>query len=250
MPTPAWRSDLQRSVDLFRAFRQEQSDPDRFYRALSHDSVEQLSEFVDPAGRVVVDVGGGPGYFEDDFRARQAAYVVVDPDREEMSLRGTPAALSVLGDGMRLPLRTGSVDIAFSSNALEHVPDPERLAEEMLRITKPGGVVYLSYTNWLSPNGGHETAPWHLLVGGRRAAQRYARRHGRRPKNDFGRTLFAVSAARMMRWAKATEAAGVAELLTCRPRYHPAFARWVIRVPVLREVATWNVLLVMRRTAP
>jgi SAM-dependent methyltransferase len=244
-----WRANLRRSAALFTAFRHEQDDPDRFYSMLSADSVDRLAALTDLAGRVVIDVGGGPGYFRDDFTRRGATYIVIDPDLDELSIRGRPPPMCVQGDGMLLPLRTGSVDICFSSNALEHVPDPERLAQEMLRVTRPGGLVYLAYTNWLSPNGGHETGPWHLLIGGHRAAERYARRHGRRPKNDFGRTMYAVSAAQMLRWARRQVAAGEAELVVQEPRYHPAFLRWVIEVPGVREIASWNVLLVLRRVA-
>jgi SAM-dependent methyltransferase len=242
-----WRPDLRRSVALFDAFRHEQDDPDRFYSLLSADSVDQLATFHDVAGSVVVDVGGGPGYFRADFTRNGATYIVVDPDLDEMWIRGRPGPLCVQGDGMSLPLRTGSVDVCFSSNALEHVSAPERFADEMVRVTRPGGLIYLAYTNWLSPNGGHETKPWHLIVGGRRAAERYARRTGHRPKNDFGRTLYPVSAARMLRWAKRTVADGRAELVTRQPRYHPAFARRVIDIPAVRELTAWNVLIVLRR---
>jgi SAM-dependent methyltransferase len=245
--TPAWRPDLRRSLALFAAFRHEQDDPDRFYSMLSSDSVEQLATFHDVAGNVVVDIGGGPGYFREDFTRRGATYVVIDPDLDEMSIRGRPGPLCVRGDGMRLPLRSGSVDVCFSSNALEHVPDPERFADEMVRVTRPGGLIYLAYTNWLSPNGGHETGPWHLVMGGRRAAERYTRRTGRRPKNDFGRSLFAVSAARMLRWAQRGAADDRFEVIARQPRYHPRFADHVIDVPGLRELAAWNVLLVLRR---
>jgi SAM-dependent methyltransferase len=243
-----WRPDLRRSLELFAAFRHEQDDPDRFYSLLSSDSVEQLSSFYDVADRIVVDIGGGPGYFRDDFTARGATYIVVDPDLDEMSLRGRPGPLCVRGDGLQLPLRTGSVDVCFSSNALEHVPEPERFADEMVRVTRPGGLIYLAYTNWLSPNGGHETRPWHLVIGGRRAAERYTRQHGHRPKNDFGRSLFDVSAARMLTWAKGAVEDGRAELVTRQPRYHPAFAQRVIDVPGLRELVAWNVLIVLRRS--
>jgi SAM-dependent methyltransferase len=242
-----WRPDLRRSVELFAAFRHEQDDPDRFYSLLSADSVAQLSTFHEVDGSVVVDIGGGPGYFRDDFTRRGATYIVVDPDLQEMSIRCRPGPLCVQGDGLALPLRTGSVDVCFSSNALEHVPDPERFADEMVRVTRPGGLIYLAYTNWLSPNGGHETKPWHLVVGGRRAAQRYARRTGHRPKNDFGRSLFAVSAARMLRWAAAQVDLGRVELLARQPRYHPAFAHRVIDIPGVRELSAWNVLIVLRR---
>jgi SAM-dependent methyltransferase len=242
-----WQPDLRRSVELFSAFRHEQDDPDRFYSLLSSDSVAQLASFHDVAGGVVVDVGGGPGYFRDDFTRRGATYIVVDPDLDELSIRGRPGPLCVQGDGMALPLRSGSVDVCFSSNALEHVPDPERFADEMVRVTRPGGLIYLAYTNWLSPNGGHETKPWHLIIGGHRAAQRYARRTGHRPKNDFGRSLFAVSAARMLRWADRAVEQGQVELVSRLPRYHPSFARGVIELPGVRELAAWNVLIVLRR---
>jgi arabinofuranan 3-O-arabinosyltransferase len=31
------------------------------------------------------------------------------------------------------------------------------------------------------------------------------------------------------------------------PRYYPRWLRWVIEVPVARELLTWNLLVVMRR---
>jgi SAM-dependent methyltransferase len=247
MTRSRWRTDLDRSLGLFRDFLHEQDDPDRFYAALSRDSVEQVAAHTSIPGKVVVDIGGGRGYFRDDFLARGATYFVVDPDTAEMCYRGTPDPRSVRGDGMRLPLRAGSVDITFSSNALEHVPHPEAFAEEMVRVTRPGGLIYLAYTNWLSPNGGHETKPWHLVIGGRRAADRFAKRHGHRPKNDFGRTLFAVSAGRMLRWADAAAADGRVDVVARRPRYHPSFARRVIDVPGARELLSWNVLIILRR---
>ena len=76
---------------------------------------------------------------------------------------------------MELPFADGSVDVCYSSNVLEHVPDPWRMAEEMVRVTRPGGLVFISYTVWFGPWGGHETAPWHFL-GGDRARRRYRRR--------------------------------------------------------------------------
>jgi SAM-dependent methyltransferase len=242
-----WQADLPRSLALLRAFRLEQSDPDHFYSVLAVDSVAQLEQYTALAGQSVVDIGGGPGYYRDEFTRRGARYFVVDPDLLELSARAAPTAGTVMGDGTRLPLKSGSVDVAFSSNALEHVAQPEAFAEEMLRVTRPGGLVFLSYTVWLSPNGGHETGPLHLLLGGRRAADRYARIHGRRPKNDFGRTMFALSAGRMLRWSDSVIRDGRAELLAREPRYHPRWARWVIEVPVVRELASWNVLLVLRR---
>ena len=90
-------------------------------------------------------------------------------------------ATYVRASGMALPFADASVDICLSSNVAEHVPEPWRLAREMLRVTRPGGLAVLSYTVWLGPFGGHEMGLSHYL-GGARASDRYARKHGQPPE--------------------------------------------------------------------
>ena len=231
-------------MQLFRAFRLEQTDPERFYGQLAADSVRQVASYQALIGRLVLDVGGGPGFFRDAFAAAGARYVALDADAGELSAHGTVSPATVVGSGMALPVRTASVDVCYSSNVLEHVAQPWRMADEMVRVTRPGGLVFLSYTVWLGPWGGHETSPWHYL-GGRRAAERYLRRHGRPPKNAYGVSLFPVTVSDGLRWANG--AAG-ATLLAAVPRYAPSWADRLVTVPGLREVATWNLALIMRRS--
>lgn len=234
---------LRRSVRLFRAFLVEQSDPDHFYRTLADDSVRQLSAFAPLDGATVLDVGGGPGYFADAFRAAGAHYVGVDPDVGELSARGSPAAGMIRASGTELPVRSGSVAVCYSSNVLEHVADPVAMLDEMVRVTRPGGTVFVSFTPWFSPWGGHETAPWHYL-GGTFARRRYRKRTGHEPKNRFGESLFAVSVGSALRWARACENASLVRAL---PRYHPWWARWIVHIPLLREIASWNLVMVLRK---
>lgn len=230
------RATIGRSVTLFRAFLREQTDPDHFYATLAADSVGQLARFAPLRGRTVLDVGGGPGYFADTFRAAGARYVCVDPEVGDLSGQ----AGAVRASGAALPVRTATVDICYSSNVLEHVPDPVAVLTEMARVTVPGGTVFASFTPWWSPWGGHETAPWHYL-GGDLARRRYRRRHGHEPKNRYGATLFGYSVAQALRWAGTVPDC---ELVDAFPRYHPWWARWVVRVPGVREVASWNLALV------
>lgn len=229
-------------MDLFRAFRVEQTEPARFYRTLADDSVTQLGWYADLAGATVLDVGGGPGFFADAFRSAGARYFSLDADAGELSAHGLSQEGTVLGSGMALPFQDDVLDVCYSSNVLEHVPDPWRMADEMVRVTRPGGLVFLSFTVWLGPWGGHETAPWHW-TGGDRAAVRYERRHGHPPKNRYGVSLFPVSVADALRWARACREA---DLVDAFPRYAPDWARPVVRVPGLREVVTWNLALVLR----
>jgi SAM-dependent methyltransferase len=242
-----FRATVRRSVGLFRASRREQSEPEVFYGALAEDSAAQVQSFHPLRGALVLDVGGGPGYFAEAFETRGATYVALDADAGELALHGrSPGPRTVLGDGTALPFLTASVDIAYSSNVAEHVAEPWRMADEMVRVTRPGGLVFLSYTLWFGPWGGHETSPWHYL-GGIRAADRYARRHGRRPKNEFGRSLFRTTAAGGARWAAQQRVSGRLTDVRLVPRYLPAWAAALGRVPGLRELVCWNLVVVGRR---
>jgi hypothetical protein len=117
------------------------------------------------------------------------------------------------------------------------------MADEMVRVTRPGGITFVSYTVWYGPWGGHETAPWHYL-GGRRARERYRRRHGHEPKNRFGESLFPVTVKAGFDWARHQTEADVLGII---PRYNPRFAHWLTRVPVVRELVTWNLVIVLQR---
>ena len=230
---PPFRADLRRSVRLFRAFRVEQSDPEHFYGSLARDSVSQLASYTQLDGRTVLDVGGRPGLPGRVRVGRSVAPLTLDADARELTAVDAPGPGTVIGSGMTLPVRSDSVDVCYSSNVLEHVPDPWRMADEMLRVTRPGGVVFLSYTVWSGPWGGHETSPWHWF-GGAYAARRYESRTGHPPKNVYGSSLFEVSVRSGLEWAQTQRAA---ELLDAIPRYAPRWATWTLRVPGVRELS-------------
>jgi len=234
---------LRRSVTLFRAFRREQTEPERCYGLLARDAARQVERYTRLRGRVVVDVGGGSGYFTEEFRRRGAHSYLFEPDPRELSARGDPPQGAVLADGYLLPLADGAADVCFSSNVLEHVQDPQTFLSELVRVTRPGGLIYVSFTNWLSPWGGHETAPWHYL-GARRARERYRRRTGRTAKHTLGENLFPIHIGPTLRQVRER---GDVTVLSARSRYWPFLAEAVARVPGLREVATWNLLLILRR---
>jgi SAM-dependent methyltransferase len=229
---------------LFAAFRKEQTNPEMYYGLLARDTVALLGSYARLDGALLVDVGGGGGFFAEAMARARARVVCVDVDAGEIYGRGGDLPTgAVQGSALALPVRTNSVDVCFSSNVLEHVPDPARMADEMVRVTRPGGVVFLGFTNWLSPWGGHETSPWHYL-GGHWAARRYERRVGQRPKNVYGESMFNISVAQMLRWAHRHPAADVIDAL---PRYLPTWARPIVHVPLLREFATWNLVLVLQK---
>lgn len=256
------RATLRRSFGLLNDFKYEQTRPDIFYGHLAADTVGLIravyagvrgltaSAAEEPLhGAKILDVGGGPGYFGVAFDKAGADYYTCEPDVGEMAAAGIKLQTSVRGSGLDLPFVSDAFDITYSSNVAEHVPDPWRMADEMLRVTKPGGVMIYSYTVWLGPFGGHETGLWQHYVGGEFAARRYEQKMGKPPKNRWGESLFNVSASDGLEYGRKVHARAddPAELVAAFPRYHPWWAWWMVRVPGLREFAVSNLVLVFQK---
>lgn len=262
-PTVA-KQGLHRSIALYRAFKTEQSDPNRFYRMQADDAVRQVRRHGPIRGKTVFDIGGGVGYATDAFRTAGARCVLVEPFARALKADQEPVATNeaasrtfrvavapdrnvssgcVIGDGFQLPFADATADVAFSSNVLEHVENHQSFISELVRVTKPNGLIYLSFTNWYSPWGGHETAPWHYL-GGEWAGRRYRKQTGSEPIHQFGESLFPVHVGPLLRWIDRWNRVEVMEAV---PRYYPSWCNWLVRVPVLREIATWNLLLLLRK---
>ncbi|OAN75116.1 hypothetical protein A8B78_16925 [Jannaschia sp. EhC01] len=49
-------------------------------------------------------------------------------------------------DVMSLPYEDRSFDVVMAAHVLEHLPDPQRALAEMVRVLKPGGMVFLCVT--------------------------------------------------------------------------------------------------------
>jgi hypothetical protein len=54
-----------------------------------------------------------------------------------------------------------------------------------------------------------------------------------------------LSISQVLRWCNSSPNVTV---LDAFPRYYPRWTKWIVRVPGLREVLTWNLVVVMRRT--
>lgn len=73
------------------------------------------------------------------------------------------------GDAMKLIYRDNLFDGVASFNTFEHIPEPARAAEEIVRVMKPGAVAYITFDPiWTADTGGHfyhvVQKPWEHLV--------------------------------------------------------------------------------------
>jgi SAM-dependent methyltransferase len=228
-------------LETLRLFLNEQNDPEPFHSRLAAQVVDTLPDLRDAA---VIDLGCGPGHYTRALRARGARVQPIDLDPLEFALPGGPPGGELVANGMALPIRTATVDGLLCSNMIEHTPDPSRVLREIERVVHPGGWIWLSWTNWLSPWGGHDISPFHYL-GPRLGLRTYRRVTGRQPKNVPMESLFPLHIGPTLRSIRQRPCLRV---ISAVPRYYPS-QRWILSVPGLREVVTWNVALFIERVA-
>ena len=228
-------------VQLFRLFLAERRDPEPFYRALAARTVRELPFPI--SGVRILDLGSGRGHFTASLREHGADVVSVDLDADGLLHRvsGVPAPL--IADARTLPFLDGMFGVVLCSNMLEHTPEPGAAISEMARILAPGGWLWLSWTTWYSPWGGHAISPFHYL--GPRLGVRVSKRlfGEREVRNLPFEGLWPTHIGQVLRIVRATPEL---DLVDVRPRYYPS-QRWIMKIPGLREVAAWNCLLLLRK---
>lgn len=65
-----------------------------------------------------------------------------------------------VGVAEQLPYSDNFFDAVVSFHAIEHVQDVDRVVQEMFRVLKPGGRVYIETTNSLIPREEHYRVLW------------------------------------------------------------------------------------------
>lgn len=63
-------------------------------------------------------------------------------------------------DAMKLTFKENTFDIAICTHVYEHVPNPQKLFDEIYRVLKPNGVCYLASVNSLWPMEPHYHLPF------------------------------------------------------------------------------------------
>ncbi|MCC3700966.1 malonyl-ACP O-methyltransferase BioC [Rouxiella badensis] len=113
----------------------------------SGDTLMAMAALQDATlGEKVLDAGCGTGYFSRRWRELNKNVTALDLS-EGMLARArelNSADVYLPGDIERLPLADNSVDITFSNLAVQWCNALPRALEEMVRVTRPGGIVLFS----------------------------------------------------------------------------------------------------------
>jgi len=105
----------------------------------------------------VADIGCGTGMQAQLWAERGHKVFGLDVNAPLIEIarnRADDAGLSIqfdVGSATELPYPDASMDVALMPELLEHVANWQGCLDEAIRILKPGGLLYLSTTNWLCP---------------------------------------------------------------------------------------------------
>ena len=196
-----------------------------FFELQALDAIRWLRRGGVPIGedQSMLDLGCGYGYLGRLCGDLGAAVTYADLEDLRMdAVKSAPFKQIDLNDSDLAGL--GQYDLVTCSNVLEHLANPNHLLENLDALLKPGGVFYLSWTNWLSPWGGHEFSPWHY----------FGKQSG--PIHTVGENLFKTYIGEVM--AKVNENEQL-QVQRTAPRYYNEFG-FLTAMPIVREFLTWN----------
>ena len=116
----------------------------------SHQWVEQyLSQYISKT-LAVLEVGCGPGMLVAELAGRYSELEIIgmdaSPDRiahAERQLVGLKNATAILGKAESLAFESSRFDLTYCRFLFQYLPNPLLALQEMVRVTRPGGRVFL-----------------------------------------------------------------------------------------------------------
>lgn len=220
-------------------------DYERFYLLQAQDAIRWMRRKGVPLGPTfrALDLGCGHGIFGSELMKTgcQVTFADVDPNYIPESLRAK--APHVAFDIDREPLeRLGQYDLVISSNVFEHLSRASEFLSTVHKILTPNGYFYLSWTNGLSPWGGHDFSPFHYL-GYKRGYEVWYKLFKRKSNHIPYQNLFPTYIGKVLRDVRNSP---TLSLVAAAPRYYTELA-FLLHIPIAREFLTWNCALLIKR---
>ncbi len=137
---------------------------------------------IDPRETRLLDIGCSTGILTRHYAEYFGEAVGIDIDDGAVEwARQNRAAENIsyrIGDSMEVPFPTGEFDLVTCTHIYEHVPDAQRMLDEIHRVLRPGGFCFLAAENRLRVWDGHYDLPF-VTVLPRPLANLYVRVTGR-----------------------------------------------------------------------
>jgi len=151
---------------------------------------------IDPRETRLLDIGCSTGILTRHYAEFFGRVVGIDIDDGAVEwARQNRAAYNLsyqIGDSMELPFLTGEFELVTCTHIYEHVPDAQRMLDEIHRVLRPGGLCYFAAENRLRIWDGHYNLPFVTILP-RPMANIYVRLMGRGQRRyETHRTLWGI----------------------------------------------------------
>ncbi len=125
----------------------ERGNPSFVWRAGQERRLDWVRRYAPLHNRRILDVGCGVGMYTAAFRryTPQVFGIEVELERAIEAQARAQGVTQALGE--TLPFINNTFDLVFSHEVLEHVADDRRCAQEMVRVTRPGGRIVIFVPN-------------------------------------------------------------------------------------------------------
>lgn len=219
-------------------------DDQEFYLLQVRDAIRWMERqgVKFESGSTVLDLGCGHGLMGELLMERGCLVTFADEMNTLPARIASAPFVKINLDNEGAAASLGAYDAVICSNVLEHLAKPFEFIAQMPGMLRPGGSFYLSWTNWLSPWGGHDFSPFHYL-GPRLGPRVYDKVSGRKRMHTPFVTLFPIHIGSVLRAIRRQPAL---RIVRAAPRYYPELSG-IMSVPVLREFLAWNCAVLLRK---
>jgi len=209
--------------------------------------IADIGRFMSLDGKRVLDVGGARGEFCKALSDKSScAAVNLDPAPFEYGKYSGDFLWqdTVLGSADKMPFEDNEFDLVMCLGAFEHISSAKQQdsLNEMFRVTRPGGLCYVTIPPWFNPTAGHGLKPFHYFpfpIAKRLSEMTYGKKI--EASSWAEKKLFPVTFQGM---SKMISASGFRVIDTQDRHLRMHF---LTRIPVLREVAVPAVAFILRK---